>query len=376
MTTQAFRLHRLFTFVLFLISVLLTRVMLLRVQVMDEPNERSSHDTPTPKSGGISIVATFFIGIVAVFLFSRTIAFLKWTFFAFVISTLLIAGIALYDDVKNRPFIIKLAAQIVATAIVLGFGIIADQVSLPGIGVVHLGWVAYPVTLIWIIGLTNAFNFMDGLDGLAGGVAVIVSAFFCFITYSQGSFFVYITCYTILAGTLGFMAYNFPPARIFMGDVGSVFLGFTFAVLAIIAMRHDVSHTSLFVMPLLLFNVIYDTFFTFMRRFLAGERVLDAHRTHLYQLFQRLGYSHRTVSVFHYGVCFLQGCAAFWMITSSSERRTLIYVPFLVFQVIYTVIIIRASKARGLIGLAQRGHSQDPVAVTGPVRSPRDPGRP
>jgi len=102
---------------------------------------------------------------------------------------------------------------------------------------------------------------------------VIVSAFFCAITISQGSNFVYITCYTLIAGALGFLICNFPPARIFMGDVGSTFLGFSFAVLAIIAARYDNSHTSFLVMPLLLFNFIWDTFFTFLRRLLRGEPV-------------------------------------------------------------------------------------------------------
>lgn len=346
MTAQAFLIHLLFTCVLVVISVALTRLMLHRVQVMDIPNERSSHCRPTPTSGGIAIVATFSVGIVAVLLFSQATALVGWRLVGFVAPVLLVAATALYDDITNKPYVVKMCAQFVAAAVVLGSGILVDEFNLPFIGAYHIGWLAYPVTFVWIIGLTNAFNFMDGLDGLAGGSAVIVSAFFCAITFSQGSYFVYITCYTIVAGSLGFMVYNFPPARIFMGDVGSIFLGFTFAVLAIIAMRYDHSHTSFFVMPLLLFNVIFDTFFTFVRRLVRGERVFDAHRTHLYQLFQQLGYSHRTVSLFHYAVCVLQGCAAVWMVHSASPARTLIYLPFLAGQAVYAVVILRASTRK------------------------------
>ena len=349
MTPNAFLLHLLFAFVLFLVALALTRFMIQRVRIMDAPNDRSAHAEPTPKSGGISIVATFLIGTVVLFLFSNTVAPIRWRFAGFVFSALLVALIALYDDIKNKPYVIKVLAQFVATGIVLACGIIIDEISVPWLGIVEIhGW-AYPLTFLWVIGLSNAFNFMDGLDGLAGGVAVIVSAWFCVITWSQGSYVVYITSYTILAGALGFMAFNAAPARIFMGDVGSVFLGFVFAVLAVIAMRYDGSHTSLFVMPLLLFNFIYDSAFTFVRRLLWGERAIDAHRSHLYQLFQRLGYSHRQVSVFHYSVCMLQGCAAYWMVTWHSPERTLIYVPFLVFQVVYTVVVIRASRKKGLI---------------------------
>ena len=243
----------------------------------------------------------------------------------------------------------KFAAQCLAASLVLMFGLVIDDVTLPGIGDFKLGLWGYPLSFLWIVGMTNAFNFMDGLDGLMGGVGAIVSAFFCAITFSQGSTFVYITSYTLLAGTAGFLLYNFPPAKIFMGDVGSAFLGFVFAVLAIIAARYDHSHTSFFVMPLLMFNVIYDTNYTFIRRLIQGERVFDAHRSHLYQLFQQSGYSHRTVSLFHYGVCLLQGVAAWWMVQIPGDRRLFVFLPFLLFQIGYTLVVLRMAKTMGIV---------------------------
>ena len=190
----------------------------------------------------------------------------------------------------------------------------------------------------------------DVQAGMAGGVALIASLFFCAITFMQGSLFVYIMSYTIIAGTLGFLIYNFPTARIFMGDVGSAFLGFTFAVLAIVAARYDRSHTSFFVMPLLLFHFIYDTAFTFSRRLLSGEKVTEPHRTHLYQLFQRLGYSHPAVTVFHYVLSLLQGFAAVLMVNAPGDsRRLLFFAPFLAIEVIYSYIIIRSAKKAGLL---------------------------
>ena len=134
-----------------------------------------------------------------------------------------------------------------------------------------------------------------------------------------------------------------------MGDVGSAFLGFVLAVLAIIAARYDSSHTSFLVMPLLLFNFIYDTFFTFLRRLLRGDRVVDAHRTHLYQLCSRLGYSHRTVSLFQYSMCVVQGLGAVWMVNIPGAERMFMFVPFLLFQVMYSYIVIRRAKAMRLL---------------------------
>ena len=349
MTLAAFLTHLAFAAGLFVLSVALTRLMLDRVRIMDMPNERSSHQSPTPKSGGISIVCTFLVGAAVIFYVGEMTRIREDYFIGFVFSAVLIAGISLFDDIARKPFITKLGTQLLAVFLVLAFGIVVDQLTFPYLGVVTLGWWGYPLSLLWIIGLTNAFNFMDGLDGLAGGVAAIVSAFFCAITFSQGSNFVYITSYALLAGALGFLVYNFPPARIFMGDVGSAFLGFSFAVLAIIAARYDRSHTSFLVMPLLLFNFIYDTFFTFIRRLLRGERVLEAHRTHLYQLLNRTGWSHRAVSLFHYGVCVVQGVAAIWMVNIIGHQRMLVFLPFLAFQVIYTVVVIRRARKAGLL---------------------------
>jgi len=349
MSLTAFFSHLLFAAGLIVLASLITRLMLSKVRIMDMPNPRSSHEVPKPKSGGISIVVTFLIGTIVIFFVADATMIRQDYFFAFVFSGVLIAAISLYDDVKNKPFPVKLGTQLVAVFIVLASGLVIDELALPYLGAMPLGWLSYPVSFLWIVGLTNAFNFMDGLDGLMGGVAVIVSAFFCVITFTQGSHFVYITSYTLLAGALGFMFFNFPPARIFMGDVGSAFLGFAFAVLAIIAARYDRSHTSFLVMPLLLFNVIYDTFFTFARRLIRGDQVTAPHRTHLYQLFNRLGYSHRTVGFFHYAVCCCQGAAAFWMTKIPGAQRMLIFLPFLVFQILYSYVILSRAKRAGLL---------------------------
>jgi UDP-GlcNAc:undecaprenyl-phosphate GlcNAc-1-phosphate transferase len=341
--------HVVFAAFLLIFSLAVTRYMLHQARIMDVPQERSSHHAPTPTCGGISIVAAFIVGVAAFFVFVDSMVIMKGYFLGFVLSALLIAGISLYDDIKNKPYIIKLTTQVLAALLVLAFGIVLDVITVPFSGVVALGWLGYPLSFIWIIGLTNTFNFMDGLDGMAAGVAGIVSAFFCAITFIQGSIIVYMTCYVLFAATLGFLIYNFPPARIFMGDVGSTFLGFVFAVLAIIAARYDYSHTSFFVMPLLLFNFIYDVSFTFSRRLSRGERVIDAHRTHLYQLFQQIGYGHLEVSLFHYGVCVLQGIGAVWMVHIPGNRRLLDFLPFLCFQIVYSYIIMKSAKRAGLV---------------------------
>jgi UDP-GlcNAc:undecaprenyl-phosphate GlcNAc-1-phosphate transferase len=191
---------------------------------------------------------------------------------------------------------------------------------------------------------------MDGLDGLAGGCGVIVALFFGIATYFEGSHFVYIFCYVLFASALGFLIFNFPRARIFMGDVGSQFLGFSFAAIAVIAAEYDLSRTSALVMPLLFFNFIFDTGLTFFRRLAMRQNVTEAHRSHLYQLMNRLGASHFQVSMFHFAVTAAQGVGVLVLIQLPAESRALVFLPFVVFQIAYAAIILRRAGRQNLLG--------------------------
>jgi len=324
-------------------------LMIKRIRIIDLPNERSSHDVPTPTSGGIAIVITFLFGVIGIYGLAEETMIKTNYFLGFVFSALLIAGISFYDDVTEKPFFLKIVGQIIGAIVVMSFGLVMNEFRLPWFEKVHLGIAGYIITFLWIIGLTNAYNFMDGLNGMAGGTAVITGLFFCLISFSQGSIFVYIICYTLIAGSLGFLLFNFPRARLFMGDVGSTFLGFVFATLAIIAALYDHSHTSLFVMPLLLFNFIYDTFFTFIRRLMLFENVFTGHKKHLYQLFNQLGYSHGAVSFSHFAVSTVQGIGAYFMVNIQNEKRMFVFIPFLIFQIIYSIVIVRKAKKAKLI---------------------------
>ncbi|WP_198262778.1 glycosyltransferase family 4 protein [sulfur-oxidizing endosymbiont of Gigantopelta aegis] len=316
---------------------------------MDHPNERSSHQIAVPRGGGIAIVITFFIGMLVIYFVGDNTHIKQEYMQGFIISSLLIAGISFYDDIKSKSARFKLISQLIAVLLVLWFGIVLDELAFPIVGYVKLGWIGYVLSLFWIIGLTNAYNFMDGLDGLISGITVIASLFFMAISYYGGSHFVYISCYTLLAGSLGFLMLNRSPAKIFMGDVGSTFIGFTFATLAIIAARYDEAHISFFVVPLLLFNIIYDVIFTLIRRKLKGEKLTQAHRTHLYQLMNQIGYSHLEVSLSHYCMAFLQGIGALWMVQLQGSNRIYIFLPFLALQIIYSVLVIRKAKEKNIL---------------------------
>ncbi len=349
MATFAVANHLLFAIALFALASAATWLM-LRVRILDVPNPRSSHDQPVPNSGGVAIALSALTGFAVVYALSDDARIAEQHMVGFALGVGAIVVVSLFDDLgRIRTFRLKLGVQIAAAAVLLAFGIVMQRLSLPSIGAFDLGWWGYLLTLLWVVGMTNVFNFMDGLNGLAGGTGVIAAAFFGIVTYLQGSLFIYILCYVLFATVLGFVFFNFPRARIFMGDVGSQFLGFVFAAMAVFAAEYDVSRTSMLVMPLLFFNFLFDTGFTFFRRLLAGEDVAQAHRAHLYQLFNRLGYSHTTVSLFHFAVAIAQGLGALWLVQLDAEHRAYVFLPFLAFQLIYLAVIMRAARRHGII---------------------------
>jgi UDP-GlcNAc:undecaprenyl-phosphate/decaprenyl-phosphate GlcNAc-1-phosphate transferase len=341
-------LHLAFGVALTIIAYGVTWVMARFVRIMDEPNHRSSHVKAVPRAGGVSVVITFYVGICITWLLGEFEGVQARLLIGFLLSTFLIAAISLIDDITDQSALVKLVTQMIAVAIVLSLGITLDEIAIPVVGYVDLGVVGYVISFFWILGLTNSYNFMDGLDGLAGGVAVIAGLFFMIITFYEGSSFVYIISYSLLAGALGFLFLNFPPAKIILGDVGAAFLGFVFAVLAIIATRYDESRTSFLVIPMLMFNFIYDTSYTLLRRLSQGKNVLEAHREHLYQLMNRSGFSHMEVVLTQYCMVFMQGLGALWIVNIPGDERMFVFVPFLVFQLAYTWQVRKKAQKSGI----------------------------
>ena len=318
--------------------------MIQRVRILDVPNERSSHRYPVPKSGGVGIVVAFIAASVTIYFVADVARIPDRQFWGFLICAISLAIVSLVDDITQKSFLAKIVTQLICVMAMLASGITLSKLSIPFAGEVALGISGYVITFFWIMGLTNAFNFMDGLDGLAGGVAVIAGGFMCAIAWRQNSYFVYIISYALVASEAGFLVFNFSPARIFMGDTGSAFIGFVFATLAVIGANFDYGHLSFFIIPLLLFHFIFDTLFTFVRRLLIGEKVHLAHRTHLYQLLNRLGYSHRYIATYHYLITIAQGVGAFVLVELAPEKRLATFAPFLLFEIAYACWILQRAK--------------------------------
>jgi UDP-N-acetylmuramyl pentapeptide phosphotransferase/UDP-N-acetylglucosamine-1-phosphate transferase len=261
-------------------GVLLWKPWARRLKLIDVPNPRSSHSTPTLRAGGVPMVVLTLIAMA--FAFERPVIALAAT-------AAIIAVTGFIDDIKSLGWTIRFVIQIAMAAVVIwAFGPIAQVGPLP------LGLFAIPMTVLWIGGLTNAYNFMDGIDGIAGIQAVVAALGFAILGVLHSDRVITLTALAIAATALGFLFHNWPPATIFMGDVASGFLGFTFAALTVKLAQHTREAAIagvLFVWPFL-----FDTIFTFFRRLLRGEKVTQAHRSHLYQRLVIAGASHGRVS--------------------------------------------------------------------------------
>ncbi|MBI5900181.1 MAG: glycosyltransferase family 4 protein [Rhodocyclales bacterium] len=334
---------------LFLASALLTLVMVRRVRIMDVPNDRSSHSVPTPKSGGVAFVSIFLIGSIWVYVVADVTRIANFHFFGFIACAAILATVSFIDDITQKSFLFKLAAQALCASFVLMADLVVRFANIPLIGIVELGPFAYLITFVWLLGLINTYNFMDGLDGLAAGVAVIAALFLAVIAFRESSYFVYISSLILAAGVAGFLVFNVSPAKIFMGDVGSAFLGFAFAMLAVIGASYDRGHLNFFLVPLLLFHFIFDAAFTFFRRLMNGENVLSPHRSHVYQLLNRLGRSHRQVAGLYYLATVVQGTAAWILIELPSPMRPWVFLPFLMIYFVVAVITVRKAQTSGLV---------------------------
>jgi UDP-GlcNAc:undecaprenyl-phosphate GlcNAc-1-phosphate transferase len=312
--------------------------------LVDVPNARSSHKQPTPRGGGVGILGAFAIGLLGLHLVTGALSAPALLAFAVAAAIMGLAGLA--DDIWGMNFTAKLAAQVIASLVVMAGGLVIPTLYVPGFGPVELGSFGYALTLLWLVGLTNAFNFMDGLDGLAGGVTVIAGGFLCLLAALLDAPAVLVLSGLMTAASLGFLIFNFPPARIFMGDVGSQFLGFAFAALGAMLALRDGTGTLVLIVPVLLFSFLFDTIFTAARRWRSGENLTAAHRTHLYQLLNQFGLSHRLVAAAHYFMALVQGLVALWLVGAEPSERWLALPALLVSQAAYAQVCLRLYHSR------------------------------
>jgi UDP-GlcNAc:undecaprenyl-phosphate GlcNAc-1-phosphate transferase len=294
----------LFAAVLALVSAGFVRWM-MRVGALDHPGHRSSHDRPTPKGGGVGILAALLLGCVtgAVCVQGDAAALL-----GLAMAALLLGGVSYADDVLDLPFAAKLAAQIGAAVIVLATGARFGRIlALPG-WQAGLGGAALPLSVLWVVFLTNTVNFMDGLNGLAAGSCGIAALVAAALTGERWPG-VGLPALALASGLAGFLPFNYPRARIFMGDVGSQVCGLALAWLTLRCSQLPGPQPWVLLVPMLLAGMLFDVVFTLARRACHGQRLTEAHRGHLYQVAARSGVPATVVTLVHWTMTGLGGLA-------------------------------------------------------------------
>jgi UDP-GlcNAc:undecaprenyl-phosphate GlcNAc-1-phosphate transferase len=343
MTLFAFLRHLLFCAMLAGVSALVVRAT-IDARVMDRPNARSAHTRPTPKGGGIGVVVAFMLGIAVLYGFADFSRIAEPYFRGVILAAFAIAVVSFLDDLKNWPFAVKLVAQMLAAFAAIASGLYVSEINVPFWGAVQLGWVGPVATVVWILFATNAMNFIDGLNGLAAGVGLVACLFLAGIAESQSGWFVYFAALVLGAGLVGFLPFNFPRARIFLGDVGSQFCGFVLAMLGVAAARFGRVEMSLLLVPMLLNGVLFDVAFTLARRLLNGDRITEAHRSHLYQIAHRSGMDARGIAALHWGFAALGGCVAIIFVAAPSVFKPALPLLLLFPQMLWLAYVLLRSR--------------------------------
>lgn len=255
--------------------------------LLDRPNDRSLHRTPTPRSGGLGVLA----GILAAGLVSAALAPMPPTLAWIGLAMALVAGVSLWDDFGHVSRRLRFAAHVAAGLVLLAGGLTWGRLELPGTVIPFPQPLVLVLTLGFVVWMVNLYNFMDGMDGFAGGMAVIGFLALALLGWRGGEPQFALACALVAAAAGGFLIWNFPPARIFLGDAGSSSLGLLAAGLSLWGARLELF--PLWVAWLAFSPFIIDATWTLARRLLAGERVWEAHRSHHYQRLVLAGWGHR-----------------------------------------------------------------------------------
>jgi UDP-N-acetylmuramyl pentapeptide phosphotransferase/UDP-N-acetylglucosamine-1-phosphate transferase len=299
------------------------REVALRRSLLDRPNDRSAHVRPTPRLGGIGIMCAFLPVAAATVVLADGGAGALCT----IIATAIIAALGLIDDLRPLPARWRFGVQLAAAAVVVAanVGRIESAWTLLPLPV----WLLAPVSVLWIVWVTNLYNFMDGIDGLAAGQATIAGAALCAVAVTVGAPMQATLALALVGAVLGFLILNFPPASIFMGDVGSTAIGF---FLASVPFLPGSGSIPVEVVGLAVALFILDATTTLIRRLARGERFFEAHRTHVYQRPLAVGVPHRVITLAAYpGMVAVAGFAVAYPAATGPARVALVVAAVAVF---------------------------------------------
>lgn len=338
-------------FTAFVLSFFFTpvaRQLAFKLGILDIPkDDRKVHKEPIPYLGGAAIYAS---AIFTMLIFSD----LDKTAVSIMVGGTVIFVIGLIDDIKDISPKLKLAGQIIAAMIAVYGGAKINYITnpIPGYNVIYLEHFATPISILWIVGITNTINLVDGLDGLASGVAAISASTMMFMASISGFDYILLECAVIAGSSLGFLPYNFNPAKIFMGDTGALFLGYMLAVISILGFLKTVTLAAIIIMVLVLGIPLFDTFFAIVRRIRNKKPIMEADRGHVHHRLLAKGFTQRQTVLILYIVSILFGAAAIFFSDSEPLEGSLVIGAV-------SIIIVYTGKKLGFISKVNEEEDKD-----------------
>jgi len=306
----------------YLITPFIRRYAILNRVMDDDSDLRKVHNGFIPRLGGVGIYLAFYLPFLGFLFYQNRISRFLLSdirqFLGLLFCSTIILGLGIYDDIKGANARKKITVQTIAAIILFFFGFEIQRVSNPFGDAIHLGWLSLPVTVFWLVGLSNAFNLIDGIDGLASGVAFFATSTLLIVALFLGNILPSLFTAALAGATLGFLRYNFNPARIFMGDSGSLFLGFTIAAVSIHGSEKAHAAVAILIPIVALGLPIIDTLLAMVRRVYRRLPIPTADREHIHHKLITYGFSHRRAALVLYSFCIVLSLFALFLTISSS----------------------------------------------------------
>lgn len=299
-------------------STPLVKQMGLKTGLVDRPDERKVHERPMVRLGGVAIFGGTMVALLTVWLlggFGQLSVQREWEIWGLILGGIAFFSIGLADDLFNLSPILRLILQMICASFAWWAGVRIDFLSIPFVGLINMGWLSLPLTLLWLVGMVNAINWIDGLDGLAAGVCGIAAVVMLILSLFMEQPAAALIAAALAGSSLGFLRYNFNPAKIFMGDGGAYFMGFTLAGVAVIGLVKTAAMTAVAVtsvlLPYLVLAVpILDMSVVIVSRLRRGKSPFVADKRHLHHRLLQAGISHRLTVIFIYALTLWVGSLA------------------------------------------------------------------
>lgn len=285
----------------------------IKVGALDAPDARKVHTRPIPRMGGLAIYAAFVLAVLASMYVSREIMGL-------LVGGTVILIVGIIDDLKPLPARVKLLGQIVAASVLVMFDIRIEWLTNPFGDMLYVEYLSIPLTILWVVGLTNTVNLIDGLDGLAAGVSTIASVTILLVALQQNFWTVAVLTAALAGSALGFLQHNFNPAKIFMGDTGSMFLGYMLAAISILGAVKSAATIALIVPIVALGLPILDTAFAIIRRYMSGRPIFKPDKGHLHHRLLEMGLTQKQAVLLMYVI---SGCLGLSAIALTEVNKSL-----------------------------------------------------